>query len=335
MRVTVSICIILIIDNTWWQDRDSSMATVPLQPPAPFCFTKTDEWQKWKRRFEPYRIAKKIDECQASTLLYCLGPDSDDVLTTTRISDDDRKKYSKIIEKLDEYFKVRHNVIFERARFNRWNQQLGESADNYITALHQLAQGCEYGAMADELIRDRLVVGIRDESLSERLQIESKLTLEQAKKFIRQREAIHQQQSILKGSNDTQGEALEPMYINKRIQGKRNNTQQMPRPAIPMQAKYCRRCGKPSKPRQVCPASNATCFRCNRKVILVLSAYQKLWESLIPHCTNKKAIHLIMIHTLIQFSSVLTLFSLTLSTIQTVANETSLCLLKTTQFSSK
>ena len=179
------------------------MATVPLQPPAPFCFTKTDEWQKWKRRFEQYRMAsglsEKSDECQASTLLYCLGPDSDDVLTTTQISDDDRKKYSKIIEKLDEYFKVRHNVIFERARFNRRNQQPGESADNYITALHQLAQGCEYGVMTDELIRDRLVVGIRDESLSEHLQIESKLTLEQAKKFIRQREAIHQQQSILKG----------------------------------------------------------------------------------------------------------------------------------------
>jgi len=96
-------------------------------------------------------LSEKSDECQASTLLYYLGPDSDDVLTTTRISDDDRNKYIKIIEKLYEYFKVRHNVIFERARFNQRNQQPGESADNYITALHQLAQGCEYGVMADEL----------------------------------------------------------------------------------------------------------------------------------------------------------------------------------------
>ena len=41
--------------------------------------------------------------------------------------------------------------------------------------------------MTDELIRDRLIAGIKDESLSERLQIESNLLLEQAKKFIRQR----------------------------------------------------------------------------------------------------------------------------------------------------
>ena len=40
--------------------------------------------------------------------------------------------------------------------------------------------------MKDELIRDRLVVGIRDSALSEQLQLESELTLDKAKQFIRQ-----------------------------------------------------------------------------------------------------------------------------------------------------
>ena len=53
------------------------------------------------------------------------------------------------------------------------------------------------------MIRDRLVVGIRDKSLSERLQMESDLTLEKAKKLIRQSEAVQQQQGILKTSNET------------------------------------------------------------------------------------------------------------------------------------
>ena len=73
---------------------------------------------------------------------------------------------------------MKHNyVIFERAHFNRRNQQPGKSTEDYITTLHQLAQGCEYGGMTDELIRDQLVMGIRDESLSEHLQIESNITL--------------------------------------------------------------------------------------------------------------------------------------------------------------
>jgi len=87
---------------------------------------------------------------------------ADDILTTARISDEDRNKYKKVVEKLDECFKERHNVILERACFNRRSQQPGESADVYITMLYQLAQGCKYGEMTD----DQLVVGIRNDSLT-------------------------------------------------------------------------------------------------------------------------------------------------------------------------
>lgn len=80
----------------------------------------------------------------------------------------------------------------EVTRFNRWNQHLGKTAEGYIIAPHQLPRGCEYGQITEELICNRLVVSIRDESLSEQLQIESDLTLEKAKRFVRQREAIQQ-----------------------------------------------------------------------------------------------------------------------------------------------
>ena len=64
----------------------------------------------------------------------------------------------------------------------------------YITALHQLAENCEYADIKDQMIRNRLVVGIRDKALSERLQMEPNLTLDTAKKLLRQREAVQQQQ---------------------------------------------------------------------------------------------------------------------------------------------
>ena len=40
--------------------------------------------------------------------------------------------------------------------------------------------------MKEQLIRDRLVVGIRDRALSERLQMEADLTLEKAKRLVKQ-----------------------------------------------------------------------------------------------------------------------------------------------------
>ena len=77
------------------------MATAPFQPPAPFCLSKPDKWPKWKSRFEQYHVAsgllEKSNKCQGSTFLYCLGTDADDVLTTTHISDDNRKKYDEVL----------------------------------------------------------------------------------------------------------------------------------------------------------------------------------------------------------------------------------------------
>ena len=77
---------------------------------------------------------------QINTLLYCLGEEAEAVLDSTNITSDERKEYSKVIEKLDGFFKVRKNVIFERARFNRRNQLEGESAEQYIMELYKLAE---------------------------------------------------------------------------------------------------------------------------------------------------------------------------------------------------
>jgi len=66
------------------------------------------------------------------------------------------------------------------------------------------------------MIHDHLVVGIKDELLLERLQIELDLTLNKAKTLIRQREAVQQQQGMLKGN----GDALEA--VNKKPKKKFN-----------------------------------------------------------------------------------------------------------------
>ena len=54
-----------------------------------------------------------------STLLYCLGEEVDNILTSTNISEENRKKYDEVMAKFNGFFKVRRNVILERARFNR------------------------------------------------------------------------------------------------------------------------------------------------------------------------------------------------------------------------
>ena len=60
-------------------------------------------------------LVNKDKERQVSTLLYCLWEDTEDVLDTTRITGEHKKKYDKVVEAFDNYFKVRKNVISEHA----------------------------------------------------------------------------------------------------------------------------------------------------------------------------------------------------------------------------
>jgi hypothetical protein len=92
------------------------------------------------------------------------------------------------LQKFDSHFAVKRNLIFERAQFNRRQQEPREPADTFIAALHKLADTCEFGALRDQLVRDRIVVGIRDVKLSERLQLDPDLTLEKAVTVVHQSE---------------------------------------------------------------------------------------------------------------------------------------------------
>ena len=138
------------------------MAEIRLQPPEEFNFRNPDDWPRWKRRFQQFReasgLAEQSGSKQVCTLLYCLGEEAESILTSTNTTADNRKDYDAIIAKLDSFFQVRRNVIFERARFNRRNQQADETAEQYIMTLYDLAANCNYGEMEPEMIRDRLVV---------------------------------------------------------------------------------------------------------------------------------------------------------------------------------
>ena len=72
-----------------------------------------------------------------------MGEEADDVLTSTGISTTDRQDYDKVMEKFDDFFKVRKNLVYERAKFNRRNQGDVESVEQYITILYQLVETCE------------------------------------------------------------------------------------------------------------------------------------------------------------------------------------------------
>ena len=199
--------------------------------------------------------------------MYCMGEDAEEVLATTNITAEQKKEYRQVVQKFDEYFKVRKNLVYERASFNLAHQLADESAEQFITRLHQLAENCEFGDLKNEMIRDRLVIGLHDGQLSERLQMESDLTLQKAEKLVRQRAAVSQQQQALKTpvENKPQLEAIKQQRrAIKTRQPRLPPPQKRSAPSQPRahaEIPKCRRCGKSSHPHQHCPARDAICHR--------------------------------------------------------------------------
>ena len=67
---------------------------------------------------------------------------------------------------------------------------VGDAEVRFVLSSEEECETCEYGALKEELLRDRIVMGIRDKTLSDKLQMDANLTLESAKKQARQKEAV-------------------------------------------------------------------------------------------------------------------------------------------------
>ena len=197
-------------------------------------------------------IASKSEESQVNTLVYLMGDKADDILQSFNLTEADRKKYSTMKDKFERYFVKHRNTIFERAKFNKRKQEDNESVNEFITDVYCLAEHCGYAALRDEMVRDRIVVGIRDGHLSEKMQMDPELTLDKAVNLARQSEAINKQQVTVRGVGDDL--QIEPIKASKFHNKKPWEAKQLVQPQV------CTRCGKtPPHGRMHCPAKEAVC----------------------------------------------------------------------------
>ena len=98
---------------------------------------------------------------------------------------------------------------------NRRRQNPGESVDTFIQDLYRLAENFEYGTLKDELTGDWIILDessmihfprlVLDDTLSDRLQPKSDLTLADAARMSRQAEARKQNRTVARGV-ETQNE---------------------------------------------------------------------------------------------------------------------------------
>ena len=140
------------------------MSTGKSSHPTEFDLSVPDGWPAWKKRFSRYRVASELaskgEKVQISTLLYCMGPDSESVFAQLKFSaEGDEDKRDKVVEQLDTYFQPGINIFHQQAVFEQCVHLPGESVEEFMRKLHDAADHCKFGAQKDKRIRDRFVHG--------------------------------------------------------------------------------------------------------------------------------------------------------------------------------
>ena len=131
--------------------------------------------------WEHYSVASKVykeGDIQVATFLTAIGPEARKVFKTWNLSATKRKDIKDVIERFDNYCNQRKNIPLERSLFNSQQQEPGKLFDRYVTAIRQIANKCTFGAITpDDLLRDRIIFGIADTKVRERLLHEPELNL--------------------------------------------------------------------------------------------------------------------------------------------------------------
>ncbi|CAG2198015.1 unnamed protein product [Mytilus edulis] len=206
-----------------------------------------DAWKRWKEEVELY-------------------------IDLTMVSEDEKAKVKMflylVLQAFENHCNPKKNETVERYMFNMRNQRPYETFDKYITELKLLASTCNYGAINDSLVRDRIVCGISNSSLRERLLRTLDLTLDKTMQLGRAAELTNERIKTLenptaasntevnavrnKTKPNTKFKQKQSTYVKHDKQQYRNNNN----------CKYCGR--KHEHSRSSCPAYGQTCRKCGK-----------------------------------------------------------------------
>lgn len=138
---------------------------------------------------------KESSDVKASLLVNLIGPEGYDVYTTFKFMKDENKEcFDTLVKKYNEHFGTKQNTTMARFKFFTRNQECGEPIDDYVTALKLLTQYCEFEHLEEGLVRDRIVCGVRDGKLRDRLLRADELTLDRAVKICQASEMSTEEQ---------------------------------------------------------------------------------------------------------------------------------------------
>lgn len=145
-------------------------------------FQPDKSWLSYLERIEFFFEANNIvtEARNKATLLTSIGEKAYEIVRSLATPKTPKElSYAEIIKLLTEHFNPTPNEIVQRFTFNRRVQKPNEKIAVFVADLRRLSEHCNFAEL-DKMLRDRIVCGIKDESVQKRMFAESDLTLKKA-----------------------------------------------------------------------------------------------------------------------------------------------------------
>ncbi|KAK3855471.1 hypothetical protein Pcinc_038132 [Petrolisthes cinctipes] len=222
------------------------------------------EFDAWRYKFEGYVTLTKINMLTRTEQRAALTAVLDNEWTRTLrygISVPEDADLGSILDAMGEYLRNQRNIIVDRRDFYLRVQEAGESFDDFLCSVKEIANFCEFcDKCVDSQLCDRIVVGTSDELALKRMLENKNLTLENAIDICRASESANHCSAVIRGASHSSTHVVNKVSSYRKSR-KRDNAK-----TVKMKSTLCFRCGKDCRnDEQGCRAVDKVCRNCGKR----------------------------------------------------------------------
>ena len=157
-----------------------------ISPPQPLALQPSgevaDNWKLWEEKYNYFvisRLDRESSPYRLAMFKHTIGDEALKVIKTfSYTEDEDSNDWRMVTAKMEKHCIREVNEIYERYCFNKRDKPPTESVDCFVAELKTLAKTSNFcDCLRDSLIRDRIVLGIKDEQTTKKLLRIQDLTL--------------------------------------------------------------------------------------------------------------------------------------------------------------
>lgn len=236
------------------------------QAPDPLTNTKPMDktWKLWRESFLIFlRVAgfdKKENDIKADFLKNKIGKfGQEEIIKIEHELEGEISDFDTLLQKLDDHFNPPKIEAQERYKFWNSKKKNNESIESFINDLKEKAKTCNFGNLTESLIRDKVILDIKDENFRKIIFQDKELNLN--KLILHYKHYEINTEKIKDVAKKVNSENVGTKSKNSNI----NNTPKTNAAAENKNPQHtCWRCAT-THPPKMCPAFNEVCAKCNGK----------------------------------------------------------------------